>query len=203
MNSTWFFFSCIPTNSLFFCLLLFFLFRLLYFYFKPHIVTFPCLIPFCLLPALSYFCFKFYFPPFYALFPFLILTISPPSILWKSLFFLLAHSCSFSLSCNSLIFFLSLLIVACLAQILWLLLFFFNVIPISSLVFYFKSHRLLSPCLTPFCFCPAHDYLSLEFYFLPFLARILFLTLIISPPSLFPKSLLFTVDISYYLFSFL
>ena len=50
-------------------------------------VSFSCLTSFCLLPDLSYFHFKLYFPPFNTLFLFLILTISPPSILSKSLFF--------------------------------------------------------------------------------------------------------------------
>ena len=86
---------------------------------------------------------------------------------------------------NILIFFPPPLIVACLVWIWWLLLLFFNVIPIFPLFFKLKSHRSLSPHLTPFCFPPVVAYLSLEFYFSPFLAWILFLILIISPPSVF------------------
>ena len=75
--------------------------------------------------------------------------------------------------------------------------------------YYFKSHRLLSRCLTPFYILPDPDQWSKEFYLIVFSLPFFFFFLFPFVPLLlvcFPilsKSFIFTVDISYSLFTFL
>ena len=100
---TFFFsFNCIPTNSLYFCILYSFY---LEFILISNRIFYPSLVLLHFAFFLIYFHFKFYFSHLYILFLVLALTISSPSILSVSFFFPLVSSYSFSLSYRILIFF--------------------------------------------------------------------------------------------------
>ena len=100
----------------------------------------------------------------------------------------------------NLIFFVPLLIAACLAEILQLLLFLFIlflfIIFISNIIGYSPPVLFHFALLLPLLIWVWN-------LFVHFLAWIIFLTLIICSPSIPSKSFFFLVDISYSLFSFL
>ena len=114
----------------------------IFFYFKSCRSLSLCLIPFCLPPALAYLNEEFYFFSYLASVLFLILTTLPPLFFQNHFSLLWTSHILFSLLCNILMPFPSLLILAQLSLLLTLLCFFCNFIPFGSLhfLFYFKPH---------------------------------------------------------------
>ena len=143
-------------------------FKILLLFQTPH-----CTIPlsYSILPSSWHFLLycKFYFPPCYALFLFLTLTISPLSIISKAYFFPLVSSHSLPL--------LIIFVFPFHLYKLWLIpggYYGYCSSPSTAFllftIFYFKSHTLLSSCITSFCLSLVLDCLKLEFYFFPFLS---------------------------------
>ena len=80
--------------------------------------------------------------------------------------------------------------------------YFFRFYSCFFTIFHFKSHILVFHFLTPFCLLPSPSLCHFKFYSLLFFTLFLFLTLIISSPSILSKSFYFPSVISI-LFSFL
>ena len=174
------------------------------FYYKSHILLFPCPTPFCLPPALSYFCFKLYFLRFLAWFlnptyyfsPLYPLKISFLSFRHLTIFFIVSF---FFLCYNIIILFPPLSIFAPLSWILLWWQFFFNLVPIFSLFFSPKTHIVFFPCLISVSPIFSLFYLCGTFYFLLFFTLFRFPTLIYLPPTL-TKSFFFMLVTSHSFF---